>query len=250
MLESELNSGLASGGAESFATTHWSVVLLAGQSNSAQAADALEKLCRAYWYPLYAFVRRQGYDPHAAQDLTQEFFSRLLARNELESVDRSKGKFRSFLLAAMKHFLANEWNRSQRQKRGGGSAHFSLDVASAEDRYQLDPADELTPENIYERRWAETLIDSVTLRLQGEFAKAGMSRRFDELKVFLLADEEPASYAEIARRLEMSEGAVRTAIYRMRQRYGELFRAEIAQTVSGVPEMEEEIRHFLKVLGG
>lgn len=250
MLGSKINSGPASGAVESFATTHWSVVLLAGKHNSAQAAEALEKLCRAYWYPLYAFVRRQGYDPHAAQDLTQEFFSRLLATNALESVDRSKGKFRSFLLAAMKHLLANEWHRSQRQKRGGGCVHFSLDAAAAEDRYQLDPADALTPEDIYERRWAETVVDSVTLRLAKEFAEAGLAGRFEELKVFLLANEEPASYAEIARRLNISEGAVRTAIYRMRQRYGELFRTEIAQTVSSLPEMEEEIRHFLKVLGG
>lgn len=250
MLESELNAGVYSGGAGKFATTHWSVVLLAGQNDSAQATEALEKLCHAYWYPLYAFVRRKGHDPHTAQDLTQEFFARLLAGKELESVDRSKGKFRSFLLAAMKNLLANEWNRSQRQKRGGGCVHFSLDAAAAEDRYQLDPADALTPEDIYERRWAETVVDSVTLRLKEEFAGAGMSERFEELKVYLLADQEPVAYAEMARRLSISEGAVRTAIYRMRQRYGELFRAEIAQTVTSVPEMEEEIRHFLSVLGG
>ncbi len=250
MLESELNAGAYSGGAGKFATTHWSVVLLAGQNDSAQATEALEKLCHAYWYPLYAFVRRKGHDPHTAQDLTQEFFARLLAGKELESVDRSKGKFRSFLLAAMKNLLANEWNRSQRQKRGGGCVHFSLDAAAAEDRYQLDPADALTPEDIYERRWAETVVDSVTLRLKEEFAGAGMSERFEELKVYLLADQEPVAYAEMARRLSISEGAVRTAIYRMRQRYGELFRAEIAQTVTSVPEMEEEIRHFLSVLGG
>lgn len=166
MAESELNSSLAPGGAERFATIHWSVVLLAGQSDSAQADEALEKLCRAYWYPLYAYVRRQGYAPQDAQDLTQEFFSRLLDRNELESVDRSKGKFRSFLLTALKHLLANEWKRSQRQKRGGGSAHFSLDELAAEDRYQLDPADERTPEDAYQRRWAETVVDSVTRRLE------------------------------------------------------------------------------------
>lgn len=250
MVESEFNPGLDSDGAKQFATTLWSVVSLAGQHDSAQAAAALEKLCRTYWYPLYAYVRRQGYDPHDAQDLTQEFFSRLLARHELESVDRRKGKFRSFLLAALKHLLANEWHRSQRQKRGGGSAHFSLDAVAAEDRYRLDPADEKTPEDIYERRWAETVVDAVTRRLEQEFAESGFAGRFEELKTFLLADQEPASYAEIARRLKISEGAVRSAIYRMRQRYGELFRAEIAQTVTSLPEMEEEIRHFLKVLGG
>jgi len=250
MLFSDQNVDATRGGEREFRTTHWSVVLAAGDSRSPQSTDALEKLCRAYWYPLYAFVRRQGYQPEAAQDLTQEFFSRLLASHGLETVDRSKGKFRSFLLASMKNLLANERKRAHRQKRGGGFAHFSLDATVAENRYQLDPPDELTPERIFERRWAETLIDFVTRRLQEEFAEAGMARRFEELKVFLLGDEEPASYAEIAGRLDMSEGAVRTAIYRMRQRYGELFRAEIAQTVTSLPEMEEEIRHFLAVLGG
>jgi len=233
---------------QAFRTTHWSVVLLAGQEHSPQSAAALEKLCADYWYPLYSFVRRQGHPPDEAADLTQEFFCRLLASNGLASVDRRKGKFRSFLLASMKHLLANEWNRSQRQKRGGGSIHFSLDAASAEDRYQLDPADEASPERIFERRWAETLIDTVTRRLQAEFAEEGMAKRFEELKVFLLADEEPASYGEVARRLEMTEGAVRSAIYRIRQRYGQLFRDEIAHTVSGLEEMEEEIRHFVKIL--
>jgi RNA polymerase sigma-70 factor (ECF subfamily) len=225
-------------------------VRLAGQDYSAASAAALEKLCRAYWYPLYAFVRRQGHDPAAAQDLTQEFFSRLLAGNGLESVDRSKGKFRSFLLASMKNLLANEWHRSQAKKRGGGAPHFSLDAVTAEERYQLDPADESTPEKIFERRWAEAVIDSVTRRLQQEFAEAGLSDRFEALKVFLLAGDEPPSYAEVARQLNLTEGATRTAIYRMRQRYGQLFRDEIAQTVSSPEEMEEEIREFFAVLGG
>jgi len=237
-------------GGRGFATTHWSVVLRAGRGDAAQAAEALEALCRTYWPPLYAFVRREGHAPEEAADLTQEFFSRLLADQSLESLDRSKGKFRSFLLASMKHLLAGEWNRAHRQKRGGGCVHFSLNATVAEDAYQLDPPDELTPEKIFERRWAETLIDCVTRRLEKEFAEAGMARRFGELKVFLLAEEEPASYAEMARRLEMSEGAVRTAIYRMRQRYGELFRAEIAQTVAGPQEMEEELRHLVAVLAG
>jgi len=233
-----------------FASTHWSVVLLAGQQHSSQAREALEKLCRAYWPPLYAFVRREGHGPEEAADLTQEFFSRLLASQGLESADRTKGKFRSFLLASMKHLLANERKREDRQKRGGSYPHFSLNATVAEDGYKVDPPDDLTPEKVFERRWAETLIDSVTRRLQEEFAEAGMSRRFDELKVFLLAGDEPASYAETARRLEMSEGAVRTAIHRIRQRYGELFRAEIAQTVAGPQEMEEELRHFVAVLAG
>ena len=234
--------------AQDFATTHWSVVLLAAQEHSAESAAALEKLCRTYWYPLYAFVRRQGHSPEQAADLTQEFFHQLLSSNALSLVDRAKGKFRSFLLASIKHLLANEWNRSQAQKRGGGNIHFSLDAASAEDRYRIEPTDQLSPDKIFERRWAETVIDTVTRRLQKEFCDAGMARRFEELKVFLVGDEEPASYAEMARRLEMSEGAVRTAIHRMRQRYGELFRDEIAQTVTGLEEMEEEMRHFVRVM--
>ncbi len=162
----------------------------------------------------------------------------------------SKGKFRSFLLASLKHFLANEWNRLQTQRRGGGQLHFSLDAASAEERYRLETADELTPEKVFERRWAETVIDSVTRRLEEEYMAAGMVKRFEELKGFLLGSYEPTSYSDAAGRLNISDGAVRTAIYRMRQRYGELFRAEIADTVNGLREMQEEVRHFLKALAG
>ena len=188
--------------------------------------------------------------PEAAADLTQEFFSQLLASRGLATVDRSKGKFRSFLLACMKHLLANEWHRAHRQKRGGGCQHFSLDATAAEDRFQLDVADEASPDKIYERRWAEAVIDAVTGRLQAEFTEAGMAARFEVLKLFLLADEEPASYAQTAKQLNLTEGAVRTAIYRMRQRYGELLRAEIAGTVTKPHELEEELRHFVAVLAG
>jgi len=231
-----------------FATTHWSVVAQAGQDDSQQSAAALEQLCRTYWYPLYAFVRREGHGPEEAADFTQEFFSRLLADNSLARVSPNKGKFRSFLLAAMKHLLANEWHRSQTQKRGGGAAHFSLDALAAEDRYQLDPPDEATPEVLFDRRWAEALVDAVTARLQSEFSGAGMAARFQALKVFLLADEEPASYAQTAQQLGLTESAVKSAIHRMRQRYGELLRAEIANTVTNPQEMEEELRHFVAVL--
>ena len=236
--------------ASGFHSTHWSVVLVAGQNPSVESAAALEKLCRAYWYPLYAFVRRRGYPHEEAQDLTQEFFSRLLEKNALAAVDRNKGKFRSFLLASMKHLLANEWNRSQFQKRGGGFTFVSLDELRAEERYGQEPADELTPEKVYERRWAETIIDSVTLQLRDEFANDGQGERFEALKVFLLAGQEPATYAAMAARLNMTEGAVRSAIYRMRQRYGALFRAEIAQTVTSLSDMEDEIRHLLEILAG
>lgn len=235
-------------GGGDFHSTHWSVVLLAGQSPSIESAAALEKLCRTYWYPLYAFVRRQGYAPPEAQDLTQEFFSRFLENKSLATVDRSKGKFRSFLLASIKHLIANEWNRGQFQKRGGGVPLLSLDDLQAEERYNLEPADDLTPERVYERRWAETLVDTVTVRLRAEFEAAGESRRFEALKVFLLGDEEPVTYASTASSLGMTTGAVRTAIHRMPQPYDALFRAEIAQTVTSLSEMEEEIRHLLGVL--
>jgi len=218
--------------------------MLAGQEHSPASAAALETLCRAYWFPLYAFVRREGHTPDEAADLTQEFFSRLLASNALAGLDRAKGKFRSFLLASLKHLLANEWHRAHCQKRGGGSVHFSLDALAAEDRYQLEPAADLTPDKTFERRWAETLLDTFTRRLQSEFAEAGLTRRFEELKAFLLSADDPPSYAETAVRLDLTEGAVRTAIYRMRQRYGELFRDELAQTVTSPREMEEEIRHW------
>lgn len=235
-------------GARDFATTHWSVVAQAQGPLAPQAFDALEKLCQAYWYPLYAFVRRQGYTPEESQDLTQEFFARLSGKKALETVAREKGRFRSYLLASMKHLLANEWNRSQCQKRGGGLTILSLDELRAEERYRLEPADESTPEKVYERRWAETIIDSVTLQLRDEFVAAGQAGRFEALKVFLLAGQEPATYASVADSLCMTEGAVRTAIYRIRQRYGALFRAEIAQTVTSLSEMEDEIRHLLDVL--
>jgi RNA polymerase sigma factor (sigma-70 family) len=228
---------LAPHGARDFVSTHWSVVLAAGRESSPDAQAALGTLCGNYW-------------PEDAADLTQEFFSRLMTPGALAGVDRAKGRFRSFLLGSMRHLIANEWNRAQRQKRGGGSAHFSLDALAAEERYELEPADDLSPDKVFERRWAEAVLDRVTRRLQEEFTSAGIARRFDELKVFLLSGDEPPSYAESAARLEMTEGAVRTAIHRMRQRYGELFREEIAQTVASPQEVEEELRHFVAVLAG
>jgi RNA polymerase sigma-70 factor (ECF subfamily) len=242
------NDDFFSAGGQDFRTTQWSLVLRAGEQNSEVVEQALQDLCRRYWYPLYCYVRRRGYSAEDAQDLTQEFFARLLSKGGLASVDRSKGKFRSFLLGSMAHLLANEWNRSQTQKRGGGCPHFSMDAAAAEERYQYEPSNQLTPETIFERRWAETLIDTVTRRLQTEFAESGMADRFEGLKGFLIAGDEPTSYAAAAARVGISEGAVRTAIYRMRQRYGELFRAELAETVTNYQELEEEIRHFLAVL--
>lgn len=223
-------------------------MLRAGQIHSDQSASALEELCAAYWYPLYAFVRRQGHDAHESQDLTQEFFSRLLKDGSFSAVHPSKGRFRSFLLASLKHFLANEWNRAQRQKRGGGCTLFSIDEEKAESRYHLELVDERSPESIFERRWAEAVLEQVINRLRQEFDGVSGSRRFDALKGFLLNDGDSGSYAQAAQRLELSEGAVKSAIYRMRQRYADLFREEIARTVAEPGEIEGEIRDLFAAL--
>jgi RNA polymerase sigma-70 factor (ECF subfamily) len=227
-----------------FAATRWTVVLTAGQAATPQAGRALEELCRAYWYPLYAYVRRRGYDVHEAEDLTQEFFARLLAKNYLADVDRTKGKFRSFLLASLKHFLANEWDRAHAAKRGGGRPVLSLDMQTAETRYRSEPADELTPEKLLERQWALALLDQVLDRLQAEFAADGKLAVFDQLKAFLTEGKGATSYAAIATKLQTTEGAVKVTVHRLRRRYRELLREEISHTVATPVEIEEEIRHL------
>jgi RNA polymerase sigma-70 factor (ECF subfamily) len=242
--------GRSSDRQEWFATTHWSVVLAAGHDSAPGAREALEKLCRTYWYPLYAYIRRRGYGEQDAQDLAQGFFARLVERNYLEAVGRQKGKFRSFLLAALNHFLSDEWDRARAEKRGGGQTFISLDDHTAEERYRQEPADELNPEKIYERRWALTLLEQVLRQLEAEFAATGKRQLFEQLKVFLLEDKGVGSYAESAARLEMTEGALRVAVHRLRQRYGELFHDEIAHTVARPDEIEEEVRHLLRVLSG
>jgi RNA polymerase sigma-70 factor (ECF subfamily) len=231
-----------------FATTHWSLVLSAGQSVSKEANQALEILCRSYWYPLYAYVRRKGYGPHAAQDLTQEFFARLLARNYLSVADRNKGKFRSFLLGCLEHFLAREWTRAHAQKRGGGQALFSLDQIDAENRYLREPVDELTPEKIFDRRWATTLLDQAMARLREECLASQKSDLFEKTQNYLSGEKSEASYAALAAPLGMSEGAIKVAVHRMRQRYGELVRDEITQTVATPGEVDEELRYLFAVL--
>ena len=236
------------GGAGAFRTTRWTMVIHARQQHSADASAALEQLCQIYWYPLYAFVRRQGHGPHDAQDLTQEFFARLLAKHQLDTVDRAKGRFRSFLLASMKHFLANEWDRRNAQKRGGRQTHVPIDAQSAEERYRLEPADTQSAEKIFERRWALTLLDRVLELLKAEAEEAGKSAQFDQLKVALTGDRLSVPYAELARRLEMTGGAVKVAVHRMRQRYREALRAEIAHTVSDARAVDEEIRHLFAAL--
>jgi len=231
-----------------FTTTHWSVVLTASQSDSPQAAQALEKLCRRYWYPLYAYTRRRGHDPHQAQDLVQEFFARFLAKNYLAGLSSERGKFRSFLLASLNHFLANEWDRAQALKRGGGQTFISLDDENAEVRYHHEPATAATPDSIFERRWALTVLEEALKRLQKEFSDTGREAQFDRLKGFLEGDVARGDYDVAAADLKVSPGAVAMAVQRMRQRYRELVRDEVAQTVSQPGEIEEEMRHLVAVL--
>jgi RNA polymerase sigma factor (sigma-70 family) len=217
-------------------------------TDSPQAHQALETLCRNYWYPLYAYVRRQGHSAHDAQDLTQAFFARLLEKNYLADVQREKGRFRSFLLASLKHFLANEWDREQALKRGGGKRLIALDEESAESRYKLEPKDDLSADKIYERRWALTLLDQVLAKLRGEFEKDGKLDQFETLKQYLSGGRTSVSYAQAADKLGMNEGAIKVAVHRLRKRYRELLRAEIAQTVATASEVEAEIRYLFAAL--
>ena len=228
-----------------FATTHWSVVVSAGDSRSPQAERSLAVLCENYWFPLYAFIRRAGHSAEDAQDLTQGFFVRLLDKRFLAAADRQKGRFRTFLLTAVKHFLANEHDRATAKKRGGGRTVVPLEDLEA--RYAREPADTLTPERIFERQWALTLLEQVLVRLQREMAAQGKAALFDALKDSLAGG--PADgYAATADRLGMTEGAVKTAAHRLRRRYRELLREEIAKTVAGPDEVEEEIRYLFDCL--
>ncbi len=231
-----------------FGATRWTLVRdAAGGTLPEKAQTALAELCRIYWYPLYAYVRRSGHERHDAEDLTQEFFARLLAKNALATVDRSKGKFRSFLLASIKHFLANEWDRKQTLKRGGGFTFVPLDIATAESRHPLEPAHELTPEKIFDRQWALALLDQVLARLSEEYAAEGKADLFASLKEFLVGQAAPRATAQLAETLGVSEGSIKVAIHRLRKRYRQLLRAEIAQTVSCAEEVDEEIRGLFAI---
>lgn len=229
--------------------TRWTVVLAARDKSSAQSLEALETLCQTYWYPLYAYMRRQGHSLHDAQDLTQEFFARLLEKDYLRSVAREKGRFRTFLLVALKRFLANEWDRTRAHKRGGGQVHLSLDTSSAERSFQADSAVELSPDKIYDRRWALTLLDQTLARLRGEFAQAGKSADFERLKICLTAERGSICYPDLANGMGLSEAALRVTVHRLRRRFRELFREEIAHTVADPSQIDEEVRYLLTVLG-
>jgi RNA polymerase sigma-70 factor (ECF subfamily) len=233
-----------------FATTHWSVVLAAADQETPEAAAALETLCRTYWYPLYAYIRRRGYAHEDAQDLTQEFFWRLLDRKWLPEVDRQKGRFRSFLLVAMNHFLANEWDRATAVKRGGRVLFQSLEDGTGERRFADESRLACSPEELYEQRWATALLQTVLSRLRQEAAVAGWLKQFEQLEVFLTGEKRAGTYAELAAGLGTTEGALKMATQRLRRRYAEVLREEIANTVAGPDEVEEELRYLRAVLSG
>jgi len=237
----------AQNGAVAFATTHWSVVLTA-QSESPAAQAALEKLCRTYWWPLYGFVRRSGYGPEEAQDLTQGFFMLLLERRDLDLVRREKGRLRSYLLVSLRNFLAKARRRELAVKRGEGRALVPLDELLTRERADLEPADTLTADRIFERRWALTLLEQVLVRLEREYQSAGNAKLFDCLKEFLSDELGRRSQAEVAAELGVTENAVKQAFYRLRQRYRQLLCDEIAQTVAVPGDVEDELRHFISVL--
>ena len=230
-----------------FTTTHWSVVLAAADQERPEAAQALETLCRTYWYPLYAYVRRQGCSPEDAQDLTQAFFARLIEKHYLGQVDQQKGRFRSFLLAALRHFLSDQRDQARTLKRGGAAPHVSLDAQDAEARYRLEPVDRMDAEKIFERRWAMTLLQRALSRLRDENAAAGKAHAFEALKDFV-AGENDVSCGEVAVQMGLSERAAKSVLHRLRQRYRALVREEIAQTVAEPEEVDAEIRHLIAVV--
>jgi RNA polymerase sigma-70 factor (ECF subfamily) len=221
-------------------------VIAAADSRRKEARDALVWLCEGYWYPLYAYVRRRGYPADQAQDLTQEFFIRLVQGRYLDRAEPEKGRFRAFILTSLKFFLADEADRDRAQKRGGGKV-LSLEISSGEERYQREPAHNETPERIFERRWALSVLDRVVERLRNEFVRHGRAEHFEKLKVFLLG-QSGASYAALARDMKTSEGALKVAIHRLRKRYRDLFRQEIADTVADPAEVESELRFLAAVL--
>jgi RNA polymerase sigma factor (sigma-70 family) len=231
-----------------FQTTHWSLVLAAGRDTREDSHRALAALCEAYWFPLYAYVRRRVGGVHEAEDTTQEFFARLLSKNTVAAADPDRGRFRSFLLTSLKNFLANEWDKAKAQKRGGGRAPISLDFAKADLKYNLEPADRETPERLYHRQWTMTLLDHVMTRLRVERQVAGKLLEFDTLKLFIVGGKIAGGYSEAAGILAVSEEAAKAAAYRLRKRYRELLRHEIAQTVATADEVDDEIGRLFSSL--
>ena len=233
-----------------FASTHWSVVLAAAQTSSPEAEAALEKLCVAYWYPLYAYLRRSGHSPHQAEDLTQDFFaSRIVTKRVLRGLDPAAGRFRSWLLTCLQNMVKNEWEKERAVKRGGAQPHLSLDLQSAEGRYVAEPAHNLTPEKLYEKSWALTLLDLTVDQLQEKYRREDKAVLFDELKHFLPGENSARSYAEVAARLGKREDAIKMAVSRLRQEYGQLLKTEVARMVASPAETEAELRWLLTAFG-
>jgi RNA polymerase sigma-70 factor (ECF subfamily) len=247
--ETNAKSGAAPN-ASWFATTHWTVILSASDSSLPGAQQALEQLCRTYWYPLYAYARRRGYGPHDAEDLVQGFFARLIEKQTLQGLERGTGRFRSYLLTCFNHFVGDEQDRAGRLKRGGGREIISLDAQLAEGRYQLEPPDLQDPEKIFERRWALTVLDRVLARLRMELEAEGKGQCFQHLQALVVGEPGAGRQAEVAARLGWNEGTVAVALHRLRRSYRRVLREEIAQTVQRVEEVDDEMRHLLAVLRG
>ncbi len=231
-------------GRQEFPDTRWSQVSEAGHGERAAAGQALEQLCRSYWLPIYSFLRRKGYSPHDAEDLTQQFFVRLLQSNSVASADRSKGRFRTFLLGALHHYLTDEYRKMSAQKRRGALLPFSVDFAEAEATYAQVPDPDLTPEQLYDRRWGEALLGLAFDQLAAEFSAAGQDRRFEQLKPFLASQPAEGKYDQLAAQMHMTARAVGTAVYRMRQRYRELVRRQVADTVAQADDVDAELHHI------
>ena len=235
-------------GAAQFATTHWSVVLSAGEAEASESSASLERLCRTYWYPLYAFVRRKGYSPEDAEDLTQGFFERLLEKHFLKEVDPALGRFRTFLLTALKHFLANEWDRVKAVKRGGNVKFVPLDSPALEERFCADASGEEPPERRFDRLWAEAVMDRALAALEEEHRTANKVAQFEVFAEFLSRPPEEDEYARVGATLRLNSHAVAVAVSRMRERYQTLIRTEIAHTVANAQEVDAELRYLIDVI--
>lgn len=248
-MTSEHSSQRTSAPGDIFATTHWTVVLAAGQRHTPQSDAALEHLCRTYWFPLYAYVRRRGHTKADAEDSVQAFFARFLAKNYLEGLNAERGSFRAFLLASLKNFLTNEWKHARAQKRGGGEQTLSLDWETADTKFQVAVQNEPSPDKAFDREWALALLARVIERLQKECEADGKAKLFEQLKVFLAAGKGESAHAEVANALGMEEGAVRVAVHRLRKRYRVLLRDEIAQTLNDMAMVDEEMRALFGAFG-
>ncbi len=229
-----------------FNTTQWTLIVAAGDSQHPDSHDALEDLCNSYWYPLYFYLRRRGYPREEAEDLVQGFFTQLLAKSYLKAADPERGRFRSFMLTSLKNFAANEWDRKKAQKRGGGTTTLSLDFETAEGRYHIDPVDDDTPEQVFDRGWAVTQLEQVFERMRSESVGGDSERRFDVLKGFLTGDADDIRYKDVAEQLDISEGAVKVAVHRLRHRFGVVLRDEVARTLNDADDVDDEIRHLFE----